>query len=267
MKGSRARRFDLLEVVLLAALVGLVAGIGTLHASRPKVSPELEWLGATYGPEKESQYVEEWVARDFFGSMRGGTFVDIGAADYKTFSNTYYLEHTMGWSGIAVDPQERFAAGYAQHRSRTKFRRFFVSDASDREATLYVNQLPWVASSEADFTRRWGEPTGTVKVPTITLTDLLRTEGIASVDFLTMDIELAEPRALAGFDLQRFRPSLACIEAHPEVRQQILDYFSARGYTVVGKYLRMDDRNLYFMPMGHPITPLPPEVTRKGTHE
>ena len=64
-----------------------------------------------------------------------------------------------------------------------------------------------------------------------------------------MDIELHEPQALAGFDLKRFRPQLVCIEAHPEVRQAILDYFTVGGYVVVGKYLRADPQNLWFTPV------------------
>jgi hypothetical protein len=64
-----------------------------------------------------------------------------------------------------------------------------------------------------------------------------------------MDIELHEPEALRGFDIQRFRPQLVCIEAHPEVRQEILDYFARNGYVVVGKYLRADIWNLYFTPL------------------
>lgn len=42
-----------------------------------------------------------------------------------------------------------------------------------------------------------------------------------------MDLELHEAAALAGFDIQRFRPALVCIEGHPEVRQQI--YFMPAG--------------------------------------
>jgi len=262
----RAHRFDLVELVLVASLAALVAGIAGLRVARPRVSPELEWLGQTYGPEKESQYVEEWVARDFFGNKRDGTFVDIGAADFKALSNTYYLEHALGWSGLAVDPQERYASGYAANRPRTKFRRFFVSDVSDAHATLYVNSSPWVASSKAEFTERWGKAAA-VQVPTITLTDLLRAEGVSSIDFVSIDVELAEPQVLAGFDIARFRPLLVCIESHPEVRQKILDYFANHGYTAVGKYLRMDDRNLYFMPIGHPLPPFPAEVMKRWTED
>jgi hypothetical protein len=39
------------------------------------------------------------------------------------------------------------------------------------------------------------------------------------------------------------------VEAHPEVRQQVLDYFTRNGYVVVGKYLRADDENLWFTPL------------------
>ena len=73
-----------------------------------------------------------------------------------------------------------------------------------------------------------------------------------------MDIELSEPKALAGFDIGRFRPGLVCIEAHDEVRQQILDYFARSGYVIVGKYLAADENNLYFMPL--PVTE--PRITR-----
>ena len=69
-----------------------------------------------------------------------------------------------------------------------------------------------------------------------------------SIDFLTMDIELAEPKALAGFDLVRYRPRLVCVEAHPDVRQHLINYFADRQYRVVGRYLRADPYNLWFAP-------------------
>jgi hypothetical protein len=96
-----------------------------------------------------------------------------------------------------------------------------------------------------------------VQVPTVSLDTLLRNAGIERFDFLSMDIELAEPKALAGLDLARFRPALVCVEAHPEVRQQILDYFADRRYVVIGKYLRVDEMNLWFMPLGASVTPFP----------
>jgi hypothetical protein len=92
-------------------------------------------------------------------------------------------------------------------------------------------------------------------VPTITLNDLLTHLNVKTFDFLSMDIEMAEPKALAGFNLRRFKPALVCIEAYPAVRQQILDYFAAHHYCVVGKYLWVDTQNLWFMPLGTKVEP------------
>lgn len=205
-----------------------------------------------YGPERNSQWSEEWLIRDFYGGKRNGVFVDVGANHYKWYSNTYYLDVELGWSGIAVEPQLRFAADYATHRPRTRFRPFFVSDVSDSLARLYVlNSNPLVTSAERSFTERYGSDSEEVAAPTITLDDLLASEGIERFDFLNMDIELWEPTALAGLSIQRYKPSLVCIEAHPEVTQEILEYFAVSGYVLVAKYLRADEHNLYFTPARH----------------
>ena len=81
-----------------------------------------------------------------------------------------------------------------------------------------------------------------------TLDDILDRSGINRIDFLSVDVELHEPQVLRGLSIERFRPRLVCIEAHLEVRQQILDYFAGHGYVLVGKYLRADSENMWFMP-------------------
>jgi hypothetical protein len=93
-----------------------------------------------------------------------------------------------------------------------------------------------------------GRKTEEVKVPTITLNDLLARLGTKKIDFLSIDIELWEPRALAGFDIDKYRPELVCIEAHHQVRDQILAYFSAHGYARVDVYFLFDQSNWYFTP-------------------
>jgi FkbM family methyltransferase len=256
---SSRLRFDLVETCGIALMLAGALTTVALYSLHPQPTPappmpnEALWFAEKYGPSRNSQFYEEWLIRDYFQDRRGGTFVDVGAADYKTWSNTYYLETTLGWSGIAVEPQRAFEAAYRQHRPRTKFLSFFVSDTSHQEQTVFGNPtIPWVTSATREFTQRWGQSVEVMSVPTATLTDLLAAQGIDRFDFLNMDIELSEPKALAGFDLSRFRPSLVCIEAQPEVRQQILDYFTESEYVVVGKYLRVDTQNLYFAPFSRP---------------
>jgi FkbM family methyltransferase len=260
-RSTMKSRVSLVEAAAAAVLVALVtfAVTRTIDDRRPEMvartlhrhADELTPLQQRYGPGNNSEHGEEWVVRDFFGDKRGGFFVDVGANHYQTFSNTYYLDVVLGWSGIAVEPQTQFAAGYAKYRPRSRFRPFFVSDVSDAEAKLYVSKgNPLVTSGNQAFARAAGSDVQQTIARTITLNDLLDSEHVQTFDFLNMDIELWEPKALAGFDIERFRPAFVCIEAHPEVRQQLLDYFAIHHYTIVGKYLRVDESNLYFAPLG-----------------
>ena len=211
---------------------------------------ELAPIASTYGPNRYSRNTEEWLIRDHFQDRRDGVFLDVGANHYRDENNTYYLETQLGWSGVAVDALEAFAADYRAHRPRTRYFARFVSDVTDSTARLYVpEENTLVASASFEFTEREGTPGVATEVRTTTLDALLARVGLTHIDFLTMDIELSEPKARAGFDVDRYRPALVCIEAHPDVRQEILDYFARHGYTVVGKYLRVDPKNLYFSPL------------------
>jgi FkbM family methyltransferase len=249
------------------AIFALVLWFG-LRGYLPRHAAEAEygWLQRTYGPDRNSESVEEWVVRDVFHDRRGGVFLDVGAAHYQEHNNTYFLETSLGWSGIAIDAIPSYAEGYRLRRPRTRFFSFFVSDRSDDVVEFYELRRNNAASSgDAQFVRRYHEQPVARRVQTITLDDLLARVGVAHVDFVSVDIELAEPKAMAGFDIRRFAPALVCIEAHPEVRQALLDYFTRNGYVVLGKYLRVDERNLYFAPLGTRVAPFPADVMRAWT--
>lgn len=246
------KRFDLVEVCLLTGLFVCGASYAGYRVARSNYEfhEESRALESAFGPERFSENEEEWIIRDFFGNKRNGFFVDVGAGHYRANSNTYYLESRLGWSGLAVEPFRHFEAEYLAHRPRTRFLPFFVSNVSNEAATLYTLGEDFAGnSSDRRFVERFGKNPKQITAATITLTDLFDRENVGSIDFMSMDIELSEPKALAGLDINRYRPSLVCIEAHPEVRQQIIDYFTRNRYILVGKYLRADDKNLYFIPL------------------
>jgi FkbM family methyltransferase len=255
---TRVRRAAL--VVALMALSASAALLVTRRQFAELLAPharanvtdaqELAALAAKYGPDRNSQNSEEWILRDFFGDQRDGVFVDVGANHYRNFSNTYYLETALGWSGVAIEPQVKFAEGYRKYRPRTTFVPLFVSDVSNQSATLYVTENDLVASSNRRFTEAFGGEAVPTPVTTTTLDDVLKRLGVDRVDFLSIDIELAEPQALAGFSLERFKPRLVAVEAHPPIRQQLLDHFARHQYVLVGRYWRVDSENFWFAPVG-----------------
>ena len=258
MKSPRREvRFDVISLLLIIFGVGLIAFLAGRQQISRQLQPyvaesatELRLLEDAYGPSRNSEHGEEWIVRDFFKGKRDGIFIDIGANDYRRFSNTYYLETELGWSGVAIEPQTKFAEDYARFRPRTTFVPLFVSNVSNQEAVLFVPSNDLVASSSREFAeQRGGGAPEMQRALTTTLDDILTRLELTRIDFLTMDIELAEPDALAGFTIQRFKPALVCIEAHLPIRNQILEYFARNAYVLAGQYLRADSHNLWFVPL------------------
>jgi FkbM family methyltransferase len=252
-------KLNIIELALLGVLVAFLSFWFGVYTADVRLGPatssersELEAFERRYGFSRHSEYGEEWFVRDFFNDYREGVFVDVGANHYARNSNTYYLETALQWSGLAIEPQAKFAGDYAAHRPRTRFIPLFVSDLSNRDAILYVPQDDLLASSTRTLAESKGGDVAAVHTNTTTLDDILDRAAIESFDFLSMDIELHEPQALNGLSIDRFRPRLVCIEAHAEVRQQIIDYFAVHRYVIVGKYLRADAQNLWFTPKDAP---------------
>src|SRR5262245_35922721 len=252
MNTAHMTRKTWLTLVFIATTV---AAVVSLFANRtteirviaePLKSEHGKELEAAYGPNRYSQGPEEWIIREVLQDQREGVFVDIGAADARILSNTYYLESVLGWSGLAVDAQSTYAPDYGRYRPRTKFRSFFISDVSGQQLPLYIPEQKENASS----IKGWSSgPTKTIQVATITLDDLFKRERIDRVDLLSMDIEGHEPQALAGFSIDHFRPKLVVMEAHPPIRQALLEYFTRHQYVLLAKYLPVDDYNFYFVPL------------------
>ncbi len=253
-RAALPRRLGEARFAMAAGLcLALAWGCGRAADPAPPLAapPAESWLS-----EKKlySSGNEELIIRDFFRDRRNGVFVDVGCAWPVRKSNTAYLELHLGWSGIAVDALREYGAAWQRDRPRSKFFALFVTDHEGEVQTFYRSELPDVSSYQKRAlelrTRKDGEPLefDALQVPTTTLTTLLLKNGIAKVDFLSMDIEGAEPLALAGFDIDSFKPELACVEAKPANRADIRRYFGAHGYDRLERYVDYDKMNYYFAP-------------------
>jgi FkbM family methyltransferase len=238
-----SRRFG----TVLAILAGVMIAF-TVTAALRHFSTSVSSLESEFGPKRYSEENEELLIRHFFQDRKYGTFVDVGAGHYLQGSNTYFLEKELSWRGVAIDANDDYAADYRAHRTNTQFFPLFISDRSDDEVDFFLAPRDRTRSSGVADAVAGAGPLVAKKVRTATLNDVLRSNSITRFDFLSLDIELGEPKALAGLDIQRFHPALVCVEAHPPVRQAISSYFAANGYTRIDEYLTVDQRNWYYTP-------------------
>ena len=197
-----------------------------------------------------SQHDEELIIRDFFQDRRDGVFLDVGCAWPKKDNNTYFLESELGWSGIGVDALPQFAGEWQRDRPRSRFFNYIATDSSGSIQTFYrVPDIPGISSVKPRETYshhkvKYEE----IRVPTTTLTKLLDDNHVARIDLLSMDIEGHELQALSGFDIDRFRPALVCIEYFNAGEEKLEAYFAAHGYERIDRYLEYDKANWYFTP-------------------
>ena len=201
---------------------------------------------------------EELIVRDFFQDRRGGFFLDVGCAWPVRSSNTYYLEHHLGWRGIGVDALEEYRSEWLAERPASRFFTFLVTDTSGSTKTFFRSPNTGLSSTDRDLASGgvFGDAfdPAEVEVMTTTLDDLLRQQGVTSIDLLSMDVEGHEAKALAGFDIERFRPELVVIERTvvegDDSADDVLEYFEDRGYQLIQRYERYDPLNRYFAPRG-----------------
>jgi FkbM family methyltransferase len=156
-----------------------------------------------------------------------GVFIEVGANDGYSQSNTYYFEKFRGWTGILIEGIPELYNKCILERSKSQvFNCALVAeDFQEPYVTMkYAHLMSIVdgvfddnvarkeyfqnASQHHEFELNSYE----VKVPTRTLTSILDECKIDRIDFFSLDVEGAELQVLKGLDLNKYRPKYMLIE-------------------------------------------------------
>jgi FkbM family methyltransferase len=174
----------------------------------------------------------------FLSPRRRGFFVEAGANDGISQSNTAYLERYLGWRGLLIEPIAALAASCRANRVRATVERCALVplDFPDREVEMeYCNLMSLVrgarGSSPADAAHLERgkaflspqESTYVERVPARPLSDVLDAHLVTKIDLLSLDVEGFEANVLRGLDFERHRPRLILVEANdPAAIQEVL---------------------------------------------
>ena len=184
-----------------------------------------------------SQNNEQDVILDYFSS-RVGRFLDIGAFDGITLSNTRALAE-LGWSGVAVEPSPynlcSLIESVKEFSKRVSIWGCAVSDTGE-PATLKMTSVRdrlWATTISPDIPDSYIPDLIAVNltVPTVRISDLLK-EGpfnFISIDAEWMDFKILKdsPRLLGGCELLCVEPSGL------DQRKEMIAYLdNALGFTV-----------------------------------
>ncbi|MBV8167469.1 MAG: FkbM family methyltransferase [Alphaproteobacteria bacterium] len=154
-----------------------------------------------------------------FGERADGTFVEVGAYDGETYSNTSTLAD-LGWRGLYLEPVPGSCARCRQRHARNP--KVSVIEcaigAADGTATIWQHG-PCSTMSEAEHALNLRE--GMILDPEVRRIEVAvrRLDGVLAeaaiapgFELLVVDVDGAEEAVFAGFDLQRWRPRYLLIE-------------------------------------------------------
>ncbi len=170
-----------------------------------------------------------WVYGNVFNEKRGGFFLDVGAHDGIYLSNTFLLETRYGWNGILVEGNpESFALLKSNRRSACT-----NACVSSREEIVKFNSnstFGGIVAVDCD-NNELSELGTTIELKTVTLESVLDSAAAPkAIDYMSIDIEGAEDRALLEFPFHRYRFTCITIE-RPSAA--LRDVFKANGYRLV----------------------------------
>jgi FkbM family methyltransferase len=219
-------------VALAAQLVNSLLGHVGLRLQRiDNATVDPETVAAYYRLAPTCQIAELATLYSLFlGERRQGVFVEVGAFDGISFSNSSCLAEA-GWAGVLIEPIPAFAA-----KCRSRYRdneRIQVIEAAvgAENSTVEISIGGHFTSTNDEVTARYGQlewSKAAVRKPTrltvrqSRLDDILEAAlpAATSVDVLIVDVEGAEQAVFDGFSMQRWRPRMIIVElshTHPDL--------------------------------------------------
>jgi FkbM family methyltransferase len=194
----------------------------------------------------KSQLGQDILALSRVGLDRPGYFVEFGATDGVSLSNTYVLEKNYGWSGILCEPAVNWQSDLRANRNSVIDTRCVFSSSGDQldfseSSTGELSTLRSFVHSDTNAPARVNLIN--YKVTTVTLADLLREHQAPNyIDFISIDTEGSEYLILRDFDFDEYRFGLMCIEHnYTENRDLIFKLLSSKGYKRIFEEFSMWD--------------------------
>jgi hypothetical protein len=200
-----------------------------------------------------SQFGQDRFILDILDGMRGGFFLDSGASNGVTSSNTKLLEDWFGWKGICIEPNEEFFGALVKNRRCICVNCCLYDRDSDVEFfekayTLggilneyHPHHLQYAQRSFPRALNAEGRP-ATVSKSARTVRSVLRDcEAPSVIDYWSLDTEGSELAILKSFPFEEYTFRVLTVEHNwLPVRHEIKEFLERRGYLRVAT-LEIDD--------------------------
>jgi FkbM family methyltransferase len=185
-------------------------------------------------------FLDRWV----FRGLTGGTFIDIGAHDGVTFSNSHFFEAVRNWRGACIEPNPSVFKRLVLNRPQTRALDCCVSDipgsAEFLKLTGYAEMLSGMAGKYdpahkeriAKELKQYGGSSESITVAARTFGDIAAEMGYSEVTYVSIDTEGGETDILKSIDFSRIRVHALTVESNSD-SAPMLAFMQANGFEMV----------------------------------
>lgn len=183
---------------------------------------------------------------------RNGFFIEAGANNGYSQSNTYYFERMRGRKGILIEGIPQLYEKCRKERSQSTVlnyalvaKDYLVQTVRMRYSGLMslVEGAQKSIQGDLEHIKKGIEIQGIdttyeVIVPARTLTSILDELAVEKIDLFSLDVEGYELEVLKGLNLDKYRPKYMLVEAR--FRLEIESYLSNYNYEAVDRFSEYD---------------------------
>lgn len=214
-----------------------------------RVLEQLPWKdsvarrGLSWISETKSQLGQDIFALLASGFKQGGFFVDVGASDGITLSNSFLLQEQFNWKGILIEPEVSWHPHLESRRSESVIieKKAVFNTTGEHLRFLSDGVLSTLEQfKNEDMHVRAGIVT---IAETISLAQLLRDHRAPKwIDFLSLDTEGSEWSILENFPWNEYKFGAICVEHNWNRNMlKISKLLERKSYLQVGEKLSRHD--------------------------
>lgn len=159
---------------------------------------------------------DKFINEVIFKGKRKGTFLDIGANDGISYSNTYFFERELNWRGICVEPIPSAFEKLNSLRRSINLNCCVSAEEGMKEFLLIEGYAEMLSGLTEHYDTRhikriekelenFGGKTEKINVPCVNINNMIDKYKFNKIDYCSVDIEGGEIEIIKSIDFKKVK--------------------------------------------------------------
>lgn len=188
---------------------------------------------------------DKFLHENIFKGKQGGVFVDIGAHDGISYSNTYFFEKELGWTGICVEPQKKIFEDLKENRKCICLNGCVYTYDGEKEFVQVNGPSEMLSGLQETYNEKQlarakfevstlGGNIELCKVKTFAFNTLCKTHKLEHIDLLSIDTEGSEEAILRSIDFDQVTINIIVAESN-DLIEPTKNFLETKGYKLIAR--------------------------------